>query len=80
MLKQISIGLTLALALALIPFTASSMIHYGSEDSAPVITYQQPNPGTPVTFDAKMWGNALRWEHETTGGYTIVHNYGTGYW
>lgn len=44
------------------------------------MTYEQPNEGTPVTFDAKMWGNALLWEHEEENGYTIVKNYYTGYW
>jgi len=80
MFKQLSFGLALALVLALCPFPVNATLFYGFEDTAPVMTYEQPNEGTPVTFNAKMWGNSLIWEHEDDDGYTIVKNYGTGYW
>ena len=40
----------------------------------------QPNEGTPVTFQAKIWGNSLLWEFETSSGYTIAKNSSTRYW
>ena len=77
MLKLLTITLMLAFALAL----PSQAIHnFGTEENAEVITLVQPNSGTPVTFDAKFWGNSLLWEQETTTGYTFVLNEVTGYW
>jgi hypothetical protein len=77
MLKQLTITLMLAFAFVL---PAQAIQNYGPEATAEVVTYVQPNPGTPVTFDAKFWGNSLLWEQETTTGYTIVLNQVTGYW
>ena len=59
---------------------ARAIVSYGPEEGAEVVTYQQPNEGTPVTFQGKMWGNALFWEEETESGYTIVQNSSSGYW
>jgi len=57
--EQLSIIFTLALTLALIPFTAGATQFYGSEQTESFETYQQPNPGTPITFQAKFWGNSM---------------------
>ena len=81
MLKQITITLLLALTLALaIALPVQAIQNYGTEADAEVVAYLQPNEGTPVTFDAKFWGNTILWERETTSGYTIVLNEATGYW
>jgi len=77
MLKKLMISLTLAFALVL---PAQAIQNFGTEENAEVVTYVQPNEGTPVTFDGKLWGNSLLWEQETTTGYTFVLNEVTGYW
>ena len=74
MLKQLTIILTLTLTFALIPFPVNATQFYGSEQTESFETYEQPNPGTPITFTAKFWGNSLVWEHEITNGYTIIKN------
>jgi len=52
---------------------------FGAEDIAPCVTYTQPDYyGTQ--FQAKLWGNSIWWEQETSDGYTIALNQATGYW
>ncbi len=77
MLKQLTITLMLVFAFVL---PAQAIQNFGTEENAEVVTYVQPNEGTPVTFDAKFWGNTILWEQETTTGYTFVLNEVTGYW
>ncbi len=81
MLKQLTIILMPALLLTLaVALPVQAIQNYGTEASAEVITYTQPNQGTPFNFDAKFWGNTILWERETTTGYTVVLNEATGYW
>jgi len=79
MLKQLTITLILVLAFA-VAIPVQAIQNYGTEADAEVVTYTQPNEGTPITFDAKFWGDSFIWERETTSGYTIVEDEATGFW
>ena len=80
MLWKLTTFLMTALVVVLCPLSLKATQFYGDEATAEVGTYEQPNEGTPVTFQAKFWGNSIIWEHETTSGYTIVRNDETNYW
>ena len=51
MSKESNISLALALVVIFSPLSLYATQFYGDEATAPVATYEQPNEGTPVTFD-----------------------------